>query len=265
MPGEPPALELFVRALTHPTPEAREALLGQVTGDVEVLAAFGVGAGPAAVEHLLGHALVARVLAQGDVGAPAAAGDLTVVDVTAPATMPVGGLRFAVHHDADGCIDRIEQDLVPAAPRDPEPIALTDEHARLLAGALDNGTPVIVGYVDASGRPHLSYRATVQVLGPDRLSMWIRDPDGGLARALATNPHLSCFYSDRKAGVTLQFLGRGSVDADEGVRNRTFEESPKVERDMDWRRHGVAVVIDLERVEGRDSGGRVLMARPQTG
>jgi hypothetical protein len=259
------AVEAFVRTLTDPEPATREALLRHVTGDVQVLAAFGVGTGPSAVDHLLTHALVGRVLAHGTVGAPRAAADLTVVDVTAPATMPIGGLRFGVHLDASGCIDRIEQDLVPAGPRDPEPIALTDEHARLLADALDNGTPVIVGYVDAAGQPHLSYRATLQVLEPDRLSMWIRDPDGGLASALATNPHLSCFYSDRKAGITLQFLGRGHVETDDRVRDRTFEESPKVERDMDWRRRGVAVVIDLDRVEGRDSGGRVLMARAETG
>jgi hypothetical protein len=264
MPDGEAAVVAFVRALTSPEADAHEALLGHLTSDVEVNAAFGVGTGPEAVDHLLGHALVGRVVAQGTVGAPAAAGDLTVVEVAAPPTMPIGGLRFGIRLDANGRIDRIEQDLVPAPPRDPEPIALTEEHARLLASALDNGTPVIVGYTDAGGQPHLSYRATVQVLGPDRLSMWIRDPEGGLARALVTNPRLSCFYSDRKAGVTLQFLGRGHVETDEGVRNRTFDDSPKVERDMDWRRHGIAVVIDLDRVEGRDSGGRVLMTRPET-
>jgi hypothetical protein len=61
--------------------------------------------------------------------------------------------------------------------------------------------------------------------------------------------------------VTLQFLGRGRVEADEAIRNRTYDESPRVERDMDWRRRGVAVVIELDRVEGRDANGRVLMAR----
>jgi hypothetical protein len=233
-----------------------------VVPDVEVLAAFGVGWGTAALDQLLDHALVGRLLEHGTVGAPVEDGDLTVVDVAAPPTMPVGGLRFGLHVDAGGRIDRLEQDLLPAAPRDAEPIALTDDHARLLAGALDNGTPVIVGYVDAGAHPHLSYRATVQVLGPDRLSMWIRDPDGGLVRALVTNPHLSCFYSDRRAGITLQFLGRGHVEPDDEVRERTFMESPKAERDMDWRRRGVAVVVDLDRVEGRDHRGRVLMARP---
>jgi hypothetical protein len=256
-----PAVDAFVRALVEPSEETRAALHAALADDAEVLAAFGVGTGPDAVDHLLDHALVGRMLAQGAVGEPSRDGDLVVVEVVAPPSAPVGGLRFGVHVDAGGSIDRLEQDLVPAAPRDPDPVELTEEHARLLAGALDNGTPVIVGYVDAEGVPHLSYRATVQVIGPDRLSMWIREPAGGLVRALPTNPHLSCFYSDRRAGVTLQFIGRGRVDDDEAVRDRTFDGSPKLERDMDWRRRGVVVVVDVDRVEGRDAGGRVLMAR----
>jgi len=121
-----------------------------------------------------------------------------------------------------------------------------------------------VGYVDAGGRPQLSYRATVQVLDPGRLSMWVREPEGGLVRALATNPNLACFYSDRAAGITLQFYGRAHVESDDAIRAQTYDRSAKPERDMDWRRRGVAVVIDVDRVEGRDSGGRVLMAEAPT-
>ena len=255
------AVDDFVRALREPSAETRDALRGHVADDVAVLAAFGVGTGREAVDHLLDHPVVGRLLAQGTVGEPVVTGDLVTVDVVAPPSSPVGGVRFGIHLGPDGRVDRLEQDLVPAAAKEPQPIELTEEHAQLLAAALDNGTPVLVAYVDAEGRPHLSYRATVQVIAPDQLSMWIRDPAGGLLRALATNPGLSCFYSDRRAGVTLQFLGRGRVEADEAIRNRTYDESPRVERDMDWRRRGVAVVIELDRVEGRDANGRVLMAR----
>ena len=34
------------------------------------------------------------------------------------------------------------------------------------------------------------------------------------------------------------------------MRDRTYDESPRAERDMDWRKEGVAVVVDLDRVEG---------------
>lgn len=259
------AVDVFVRALTEgspaPSPETLDALHGTVADDVDVLAGFGVGTGIAAVDHLVGHPLVRRLAGSATWSDPLADGDRVVVEAVAPPAASVGGLRFGFHLDAGGRIDRIEQDIIPAAPRAPDPVSLTDAHAELLTRALDNGTPVIVGYVDAEGRPKLSYRATVQVLGPDRLSMWIRDPDGGLVRALATNANLACFYSDRSAGITLQFYGRGHVEPDEAIRNRTYDDSPKPERDMDWRRQGVAVVIDVDRVEGRDAGGRVLMAR----
>ncbi len=137
-------------------------------------------------------------------------GDRVHVTATAGPGVPVGGFEFAFSLDDDGRITRFEQDLMPAAPSEPAPLALTDAHAALFTDALSNGTPPIVGYVAADGVPKLSYRATVQVLDEQRLAMWIREPGGGLVRALATNPHVSVFYSDRAHGVTLQFVGRGT-------------------------------------------------------
>ena len=139
-------------------------------------------------------------------------------------------------------------------------MALTDAHAALFTDALTNGTPPIVGYVAADGVPKLSYRATVQVLDEQRLAMWIREPGAAWCGPSPTNPHVSVFYSDRAHGVTLQFVGRAHVDDTDAVRAAVYDASPKAERDMDWRRRGVAVVVDVDRVEGRDATGVVLMA-----
>jgi hypothetical protein len=259
--GGAPATATFVRALREPSEESRQALRAALADEVEVFASFGVGSGPAAVDAVLDHPLVQRLLDSGTWSEPVADGGLVAVTVTAPPAAAVGGFRFAVRVDPQGRIDRVEQDLLPAPPLAPAPVALTDAHAELLAGALANGTPVVVGYVDADGVPHLSYRATAQVIGPDRLGMWIREPGGGLARALATNPNLSFFYSDRAAGVTLQISGRGWTEDDPAVRDAVYDASPKPERNMDWRMGGIAVVVDVDKVEGRDAGGRVLMTR----
>jgi hypothetical protein len=253
------AVELFLSALQEPSADNRAAAHRELTPDVELFGPFGVGRGADTVDALFEHPIVARLAAQSQWAAPQVDGDTVSVTATAPPPASVGGLHFMFHLDAHERIDRIEQDLLPATPLDPRPLELTDTHAELLAGALAAGKPVIVGYVDSGGRPHLSYRATVQALGTDRLGMWIRDPHGGLVSALATNPHLACFYSDRSSGVTLQFYGSGRVEPTEAIRDAIYEGSPQPERDMDWRKHGVAVVIDLERVEGRDTGGRVLM------
>ena len=138
---------------------------------------------------------------------------------------------------------------------------LTDELSALIAGALDNGTPIVVAYLDADGRPQLSYRGTVQAFGSDRLALWSRDPNGGLVRAVAEKPQLSFFYGDRAHGVTLQFKGRGRVETDPAVSEAVYANSPAPERNMDWRRAGVALVVELDRVEGRTPAGPVLMDR----
>ena len=46
----------------------------------------------------------------------------------------------------------------------------------------------------------------------------------------------------------MQFPAR--VSADETERGRVFESAPKAERDHDPDREGVAVIIDLDRIEG---------------
>jgi hypothetical protein len=251
----------FVAAIREPSDATRDAAAAKLAPDVQVLGPFGRGTGVEGFDAMLQHPIIGRVLGHAEWSAPETSGDLTVITAKAPPAVGIGGMRFGLHLDGDGKIDRIEQDLLPAPPTTPAPLALTDAQRDLLREALTNGTPMIVGYVDANGAPQLSYRATVQALGPDQLGMWIRDPNGGLLRALATNPHLSCFYSDRSKGVTLQFQGRGHVDDSDAIREAVFDGSPEPEQNMDWRKAGVAVVIDLDRVEGRDAGGRVLMAR----
>jgi hypothetical protein len=251
----------FVAAIREPSPATRDAAVAQLAPAVQVLGPFGRGTGAEGFDAMLQHPIIGRVLGHAEWSAPEPSGDLTVITAAAPPAVGIGGMRFGLHLDGDGKIDRIEQDLLPAPETAPAPLALTDAQRDLLSEALSNGTPMIVAYVDAGGAPHLSYRATVQALGSDQLGMWIRDPNGGLVRALTTNPHLSFFYSDRSKGVTLQFHGRGRVDSSDAIRETVFDGSPEPEQNMDWRKAGVAVVIDLDRVEGRDSGGRVLMAR----
>ena len=68
----------------------------------------------------------------------------------------------------------------PAPPPPEGPVELGPETAEAVNGALSNGTPVLVAYVDATGQAQLSYRGSTQVFGSDQLAMWIRDPAGGL-------------------------------------------------------------------------------------
>jgi hypothetical protein len=256
------AVPIFVCALRDPTDEHRAAARSVLTDAVEVFSPFGVGSGVDAAAAMLENPRVLGLGQAAEWADPEVDGDLLVVIASLPPGAPIGGFRFGFRLDADGRIDRIEHDMVPAqGTREPSALALTDAHADLLAGALANGTTPIVAYVDADGVPHQSYRATVQVLDAQRLAIWIRDPNGGLLRAIATNPALSVFYADRANGITLQFTGRARLDESDDANTRVYDASPQAERDMDWRRNGRAVVLDVDRVEGRDATGSVLMAR----
>ena len=139
------------------------------------------------------------------------------------------------------------------------PLKLTDAMVEAVDGALMNHTPVVVAYVDSGGRPHLSLRGSVQVFGPDQLAIWVRNPEGGLVSAVPNNGHLALFYRDPAKRTMYQFHGRARVDASEAVRDHVYTHTAEPERNLDPERGGVAIVVDLDLVEGRDATGMVLL------
>jgi hypothetical protein len=126
----------------------------------------------------------------------------------------------------------------------------------LINNALGNQTPVVVTYVDPEGRPHSSLRGSVCVLGPTELAIWVRHAEGGLAQAIVNNPNVSLLYNDRRAGATVIVTGRAHVAEDEATRRKVYELCPEIEQTHDPQRHGVAVVIDVTRLQGGPGAGR---------
>ncbi len=141
------------------------------------------------------------------------------------------------------------------------PIQLTSDMREAVNGALTAGIPVVVAYVDEAGQPNLSFRGSVQVYSDDQLAIWVRNPEGGLQRALASNPRLTLLYRNPQTRMMLNFQGRGRFDGSEGVRATVYEHSPQPEQNADRERKGRALIIDLDRVVGVVPGGRVLMQR----
>jgi hypothetical protein len=128
-------------------------------------------------------------------------------------------------------------------------------------GALDNGTPMLIAYTDDSDEIHLSFRGTIQAHSGDQLALWARDPEGGLPRHIASRPKVTLLYHDPATRASYTFYGRARVEAEPAARAAIFENSHPRERQMDFRRRGVAIVVDLDKVEGRGPGGRILMLR----
>jgi hypothetical protein len=57
-------------------------------------------------------------------------------------------------------------------------------------------------------------------------------------------------YRDEDTKQTYQFQGRAHVSRDEAARGRIYDKMEQRERDHDPARTGVALIIDLDRVEG---------------
>ena len=129
--------------------------------------------------------------------------------------------------------------------------------------ALARGRMLSVAYVSSDGRPELSFRGSVQAFSDTQLAIWVRDPGGGLIKAVeGGHPYITLLYGElgppeSKAFVT--FRGRGRVDPSESARRKVYDASPEIERNMDKDRKGVALIIDLDRVDGFFRGSPLKM------
>lgn len=120
----------------------------------------------------------------------------------------------------------------------------------MINAALEQKRPGLLAYVTAQGQPILSYRGSVQVRGSAQLSAWIRNPRGGLCAAIAGNPRVALMFRNEAVRATYHLQGLARIEADEAVREEVFLGIPKAEKDHDPSRGGVAVLIDLERING---------------
>src|SRR5262245_57554730 len=197
---------LYVAALTAPSEETLADLAPALADDVRGAGVFGWGD---TRDEVL--ATIAKppfpIMGMATWAEPLIDDDRVTVQAEFPPGLPVVGATIALRI-ANGLITELTQELELAPQPDRTAVALDESVAALIDGALDNRTPVIVAYVDDEDVPHVSPRGTVMVWSPDQLAMWIRDPNGGLLRAIANNPHLSCFYRDPKTRVAYELTGR---------------------------------------------------------
>jgi hypothetical protein len=257
-----PAIESYRTALVSSNDGSAAAVAGVLADDVVVLTNFGRADGIDAAATLLVDPRIAAFVSGGQWSEPVIQGSAVVVTVTQPPSMPIGGVEFAITLRGDK-IARVEQRLLPAPPLEPAELRLTDDMKRAIDGALDNQTPMLLAYVDDREQIHLSFRGTVQAFGDGQLALWARDPGAGLPRNIAAHPSVTLFYHDPTGRTTYSFYGHAHVESDPDLRAAIFDNSNPREQNMDYHRRGAAIVVDLDRVEGRGPGGRVLMVRTE--
>lgn len=136
------------------------------------------------------------------------------------------------------------------APAQAQPIRLPDGLKRRIDHALVEKHPMLMSHVDEAGQPILSFRGSVQAFSDDQLALWIRNADGGFIHAMARNPRVAFMYRDEDAKATYQFQGRARVTDAPADRQKIYDQAPPAERAHDVAMLGVAVLVDLDRVEG---------------
>jgi hypothetical protein len=257
------AAEAYVKALRTGEPSAT-SLAGQALADNVTLKLGNdeVSGKAAVLSRITGQWPQTPVYVQGFWGAPqeTADGKVTMDADFGPLGAAPTHVALVFSFNAADQIERVEQTNTMAPP-----IAagdkLPDVVRGLINGALANNTPMCVTYVDDNGQPVVSLRGSTQVYSDTQLSIWLRNAEGGLVRALGRNPRMALLYRDSKTRSTLVIQGRGHIEADPAVRDYVFRMSPEVEQNHDPSRKGAALIIDVTSLQGTTVKGPVRFTR----
>jgi len=119
-----------------------------------------------------------------------------------------------------------------------------------------------MGYVDEDGNASVSFRGSTHVHGSQQLAIWARKPDEGFAKAIADHPQVTLVYYSPDGGPGpryLSFAGRAHVDR--SANDEVYAAIIQGERDQDTDRNGIAVIVDVDSVNGFDADGPFRMER----
>jgi hypothetical protein len=249
-------------AVSAPTDDHLAALRPLLSDDVRAAGPFVTGVGSGAVlAAIADQPMPALSMATWEVPQVATSehGDEIVVRGALPPGLQIAAVRLVLRTTGGRLVELLQEVEMPGTPP-AVPLDLDESISAVLDGAFDRHAPVVVAYVDGAGAPHISYRGTVQGHGNDTIAMWIRDPNGGLLRAIETNPLVALLYRDDDR-TQYEIAGRAHRVDDARERDRIYDRSPAFERGLDPARRGVAVAIDVDSVRGGAPGAAIHQRR----
>lgn len=255
------AAEAYVQAMKTGAPSAAERAGHYLAPNVRLTVGAQVfGGHDAVVQRITGQWPPTSTYIHASWSAPRADGDRLTVHADFP---PMGAAAATIDltfsFDPEDRIVAVEQTSTTQPPIVSDTIP--DFVRGIVNGALANGTPMVLSYVDEEGAPSLSLRGSTLVYSDTQLALWVRNASGGLIRSLATNPAVSLLYRDSRTRTTLIFRGRGHVETDKAVRDRVFESTPEVEQNHDTERKGAALLVDVLSLQGTSTHGPIRMER----
>jgi hypothetical protein len=135
-------------------------------------------------------------------------------------------------------------------------LKLTDSMQQAINSAFGSGKPVAIAYVDEQDAPQLSFRGSTQTFGDRALAIWVRNPEGRILPSVARNPAVALIYGDfNPTGRRFLIMrGRARVDGSNAVRQQVYNNAHEFERSQDKDQKGVALIIELDAVEGYFDG-----------
>src|SRR5438105_3832975 len=203
------AVEAYVKALRTGEPSATALAAQSLASDVVLKTANDEISGREKVQaRITGQWPLTPVYVQGFWSAPQQDGDdLVVAAEFGPLGAAPTKLNLKFSFNGADEITRIEQQAQMAPPLAAGE-SLPDIVRGLINGALANGTPICVSYVDQNGQPVLSLRGSTQVFSDTQLCIWVRNAEGGLPTAIKSNPKVALLYRDSKTRTTLIAQGR---------------------------------------------------------
>jgi hypothetical protein len=147
---------------------------------------------------------------------------------------------------ADGRIQRVQQDTS----REPSQTVdrIPDQVRSAVNGALANGTPLALAYVNAAGQPVQTIRGSVQVYSPTQVCAWLRHAEGDTVNSIRANPNVSLLLRDSRTRTTISFEGLGRFSETEEEANRVYELAPETEQMHVPDGSGIGLIVDVKRM-----------------
>jgi hypothetical protein len=142
-------------------------------------------------------------------------------------------------------------------------VDLTGEIAAAIDGAIERGPALVLGYVTEDGAPALSFRGSAQVHSPDQVAVWARKRDEGLAHDISTHPRVTLLYYSRDTPGAGYLSIRGRARVAPELNGVVYDRMVGAERSLDPERKGIAVLIDVDVVDGFGAEGRFHQERPR--
>jgi hypothetical protein len=258
------AARLYVRAQAEQSDEAMDLLADALADDVAITTPRGTFNGKRAFLEQLANPALADSFRKATWGEPRPNGGTLQISGRLAPPVGISGYEIGVEFAADGRIASVVQAILPGPPLPPSRLHLDAEMKQTINDAWRDA-PFLVACAAANGQPLLSLRGTVQVYGEDCLAFWARNITGGTLQAIEANPRVTLLYRNGQTRTNYTFYGRGWITKDEQERWVIFDNSPPIERVADPDRRGVAVMIEIDEVEGSGPRGRIHMVRDGAG